>query len=137
MKDVSPTTTGGMMDPTADILTQVKLLESQSLRERAAAKLRAQSASTSLGAYESGRIAVWKKALHLDSGKPVTRVSAIDMAAGSLTVRASGTTRIIDVSADSTDPKVAADFANTLVSEFISQDAFQTPSRPASGWSAS
>src|SRR5512141_2389586 len=29
MKDVSPTTTGGMMDPTADILTQVKLLESQ------------------------------------------------------------------------------------------------------------
>ena len=44
------------------------------------------------------------------------------MAAGSLTVRASGTTRIIDVSADSTDPNVAADFANTLVSEFIQQD---------------
>lgn len=122
MKDVSPTTTGGMMDPTADILTQVKLLESQSLRERAAAKLRAQSASSSVGTYESGRIGAWKKALHLDSATPVTRISAIDMAVGSLTVRASGTTRIIDVAADSADPKVAADFANTLVSEFINQD---------------
>ena len=49
MKDVSPTATSGMMDPTADILTQVKLLESQSLRERAATKLGAQTSSTSAG----------------------------------------------------------------------------------------
>ena len=122
MKELSPTTTGGMMDPTADILTQVKLLESQSLRERAAAKLRTKSASTSAGIYQADRLRAWKAALHLDSGKPVTRVSAIDMAAGSLSVRASGTTRIIDIAADSMDPKVAADFVNTLVSEFISQD---------------
>src|SRR5258708_32691147 len=77
MKELSPTATGGMMDPTADILTQVKLLESQSLRERAAAKLRAKSASTSAGAYQADRLAAWKQALHLDSGKPVPRGSAI------------------------------------------------------------
>jgi polysaccharide biosynthesis transport protein len=120
-KDVSPNGGSGI-DPTADILTQVKLLESQSLRERAVAKLKAQPPSSSLSIPRGGRPEVWAKALHLNSGAPVTWDSSIGMAAGSVTVRASGTTRIIDVSSDSTDPKVAAEFANTLVNQFIEDD---------------
>lgn len=120
-KDVSPTGASAI-DPTADILTQVKLLESQSLRERTVNKLSAtESLSTAVQAGNN-HLDAWTKALHLKSKAPLTRDAVIGMAAGSLTVRASGTTRIIDVTSDSTDPNVAADFANTLVSEFIQQD---------------
>jgi uncharacterized protein involved in exopolysaccharide biosynthesis len=47
---------------------------------------------------------------------------ALESAAGSLRIRAVGQTRILEISADSTNPRVAADFANTLVSEFIEQN---------------
>jgi len=120
-KDVSPSS-GSSIDPTADILTQVKLLESQSLRERAVKKLTStESLSTPVRAGNT-RLDAWAKALHLKSKEPLKREAVIGMAAGSLTVRASGTTRIIDVTSDSTDPNVAADFANILVTEFIQQD---------------
>src|SRR5579864_1618809 len=121
MKDLSPTGAGSA-DPTGDILTQVKLLESRALRERAVAKLKAQPGADSTATYAANRLAAWKKALRLDSGTPLTWESALSIAAGSLAIRASGTTRIIDVASDSTDPKVAADFANALVNEFIEQD---------------
>ena len=44
------------------------------------------------------------------------------MAAGSVKVRSSGTNRIVDVSTDSTNPQIAADFVNTLAEEFIEQN---------------
>lgn len=43
----------------------------------------------------------------------------LDTAAASLTVRADGPTRLIEISADSSDPRVAAEFVNTLAAEFI------------------
>jgi succinoglycan biosynthesis transport protein ExoP len=110
------------VDPIGDILTQVKLLESQSLRGRAVEKLKTQGAGANHPAPTGRRLDVWAKAFHLKSGPPLTWESAVDMAAGSLTVRASGTTRIIDISSDSTDPTVAADFTNALVNEFIDHD---------------
>jgi capsular exopolysaccharide synthesis family protein len=66
-------------------------------------------------------MATWRKALHL-APKEVVRTAAIGAAAGSLTVKASGTNRIIDLSCDSTDPKLAADFLNTLVDQFIQKN---------------
>ncbi len=41
--------------------------------------------------------------------------------APNLTVRATGKTRLVEVMYDSEDPKFAAQFANTLVSEFVEQ----------------
>ena len=120
-KDMNPAGNSNA-DPSADILTQVKLLESRSLRERAVKKLKAQGAGANHMTPIGRRLDVWTRALHLESAAPSTWESAVDMAAASLIVRASGTTRIIDVSADSTDPTVAADFPNTLVNEFIDQD---------------
>ena len=120
-KDVNPTGANGV-DPTVDILTQVKLLESQSLRERAVKKLSATESLSIPVAPRVTRLDAWAKAVHLKPSAPPERDAVIGMAAGSLTVRASGTTRIIDVTSDSTDPNVAADFANALVNEFIQQD---------------
>src|SRR5207248_9655275 len=41
---------------------------------------------------------------------------------GTIRVKASGTNRIVEVSCDSTSPKVAAQFLNTLTDEFIEQN---------------
>jgi polysaccharide biosynthesis transport protein len=121
MKNFSPTATVST-DPTTDILTQVQLLESQSLRERTVAKLTADRPADALVSYAPDRLAAWKAALHLDPSKPLTWEDAVGMAAGSLTIRASGTTRIIDVAAESPSPNIAASVANGLVNEFIDED---------------
>jgi capsular exopolysaccharide synthesis family protein len=136
LKDVTPTSTGIALDPAADILTQVKLLQSQSLRQHAITKLRAKPSPLSARSTPGDRVQVWKQALHLNSGPILTWDGALDMAAGSLTVRASGTTRIMEISADSADPKAAADFVNGLTTEFIDQDleGRMTSSEVTSQW---
>ena len=124
------------MDPTSDILTQVKLLESDSLREQTLAKLKANPSSLVMPSMISGRILTWKRALKLDTQPSLSWENVVGMAAGSLTVRASGTTRIMDVSADSADPRAAATFVNSLMTEFIDQDLEQrlTSSELTSTW---
>ena len=119
LKDVTPMN-GAALDPTTDILTQVKLIESKSLRQRAIAKLREKPTPSST--FSGGRILAWKRALHLGDSQPSTWADAVQMAASTMAVRASGTTRVMDISADSSDPNAAAEFLNTLVREFIDRD---------------
>ena len=52
---------------------------------------------------------------------PQAPVSPLGMAAATLKVAPVKETRFIEITCDSTDPDVAADFVNTLVSEFIEQ----------------
>jgi polysaccharide biosynthesis transport protein len=60
--------------------------------------------------------------LNLPDPQPVdAREQALAYAKGSLKVRAAGQTRVVEVTADSTDPRAAADFVNTLANEFIDQ----------------
>jgi len=121
LKDVTPTS-GITLDPVADISTQVKLLESQSLRERTLAKLKEHPSPVNTAPLPGNRILAWKQALQLDHSHSLTWESALGMAQASLAVRATGNTRIIDISADSAAPNAAADFVNALASEFIEQD---------------
>src|SRR5437762_14011189 len=69
------------------------------------------------------RISAWRKALGISPPTPdqLWR-QAVGIAAGSIKVKASGTNRIVEVSCDSTSPKVAAEFLNTLTEEFIEQN---------------
>lgn len=120
MRDVNPDSGSGYMDPTFDILTQVRILESGSLRERTIRKVVAKKPSSFT--YPTDRLSAWKKALKLGDDMPVTWEDAVAAAAGSVEVRAAGATRIIDVSSDSADPAIAAEVANTLVNEFIDQN---------------
>ncbi len=108
------------IDPTYDVLTQAKIMESESLRDRAIKKLSAQKAPE--GGAPLNRLALWKKALGLNPGASTTREAAIYAAANSFVVKTSGTTRIVEVTCDSPIPQLAADFVNTLVGEFIDQD---------------
>jgi capsular exopolysaccharide synthesis family protein len=114
MKDVSPTSTGSSWDPSYDITTQVRLMQSQALMERATAKLKTQRGDEVT--YPTDRLSRWKKALGLKTNEGVRQAG---LAIGAVSIRPVGDTRIIEVTAESPDPALAADYANTLVNEFI------------------
>src|SRR5712692_2726197 len=120
MKDFSPTSSGSGFYPEYDIQTQVKILESRSLFERVMEHMAA-GKQTAL-VRDSGRLTAWRNALHLPPRQTLSREEAIAAAAGHVHVKSSNTNRIVDVFCDSNDPKLAAEFANTLANDFIEQN---------------
>src|SRR2546422_3907440 len=115
------------VDPNAGALpldsflkTQLKLLESPSLIDRVVAKLKLEQRADSL--EQAGHLSIWRKALGLPESEPATaHEQAVDMASGSVTVQLLAQTRIVEIICDSTDPRLAAAFVNTLANEFIEQ----------------
>ena len=110
---------GGML--MTDIQTHIRILQSLSLLDRVADKLKGQSPNE--GAAETGRVSAWRRALNLPEDKPEDeRQTALSMARGAVKVRAQGQTRIIEITTDSPDKKLAAEFVNVLANEFIDQN---------------
>ena len=107
--------------PDFDIQTQVKILQSRTLIRSAVEDL--QKGKPPENMRPPDRLTNWKKNLGIH---PPTQQElwsmALGTAAGSVRVRASGTNRIVDISCDSTQPQVAAAFANTLTKDFIEQN---------------
>jgi succinoglycan biosynthesis transport protein ExoP len=128
-KNVNPNSSSAYVDPSFEILTQVKILQSPSLLERAMKHVQKQTGTT-FGDTHS-RVGAWRKLLHLQS-KEVSQDAAVRAAAGSISVKGSGTNRLIEISCDATNPKVAAIFLNTLIDEFIQknlEDRWKTTER--------
>ncbi|MDP3000782.1 MAG: Wzz/FepE/Etk N-terminal domain-containing protein, partial [Bryobacterales bacterium] len=119
MKDISPVSeAGGSLNALSDIQTQIRILQSESLIESAMGKLK--MAKPEEAVADPTRVAAWRKALNLAAPEePETMESRVKKFARNLKVRAAGQTRIIEVLFDSTDPKLAAEFANGLANEFI------------------
>jgi polysaccharide biosynthesis transport protein len=114
----------GPSGSTIDIQTQIKILQSDTLLERVDSLMNPNEESTAAAepASTPSRISAWRRALNLpDVPEGDARQHAIAMAADSLKVRASGQTRIVEVLVDSTDPAIAAQFANLLTSEYVDQ----------------
>jgi len=108
-----------------DINTQIRIIESQTLVDRVAKKMSpALTESAPVETAEpAGRISAWRRALNMKEASPVdARAAALDMAAGSVRAKSDGETRLIEVSVNSTDKKIAAEFANALANEFIEQN---------------
>jgi capsular exopolysaccharide synthesis family protein len=107
--------------PDFDIQTQVKILQSRTLIKNVVEDL--QKGKPPENMRPPDRLTNWKKNLGIH---PPTQEqlwsTALGTAAGSIKVRASGTNRIVDISCDSTQPQVAAAFANTLTKDFIEQN---------------
>ncbi|MCX6619755.1 MAG: Wzz/FepE/Etk N-terminal domain-containing protein, partial [Acidobacteria bacterium] len=122
MRQVNPVTEGGSSyTALTDIQTQIKIIQSETLAERTTAKLNLTTPRDLK--LQTTRIAAWRQALNLPDPKPVDAREAILKAmAKNMKVRAAGQTRIIEVLIDSTDPTLAANFANTLANEFIDQN---------------
>ncbi len=109
---------GSYASPESYVETQVKLLQSESLLEDVIDKLKLhkERPTTGWGAFAAGvqRIFELSKTSRLPE-----REELIRQIERNLTVRTSGNSRLLEVLYESPDPKRAADFANTLVSEFI------------------
>jgi polysaccharide biosynthesis transport protein len=122
MRNVNPTVTPtSTYYPEFDIQTQVKILQSATLLRRSAARLEEQKHPDTL--QPPDRLTAWRKALHI--APPASEQlwkQALGGAKGSLRVRASGANRIVEVSCESTNPEVAANFVNTLAHEFIEEN---------------
>ena len=120
MKEANPLDdSGASSSNTVDIQTQVKILQSESLLGQVMAKLKVPSANGT----EPTRISAWRKVLNLPESEPLdARQQAIAYARKHFKVRASGQTRIVEVTVDSMSPRAAADFANVLANEFIDQN---------------
>ncbi len=119
-RPVSPVAETGTTAETFDIQTEIKILQSESLTDRVVAKL---ASSKRLLPETGGRIAAWRRFLHF----PEPTVEAAGLAhllriAKTLKVRTAGQTRVVEMTVDSSDPALAAGFANTLASEFIEQN---------------
>jgi succinoglycan biosynthesis transport protein ExoP len=122
MRNVSPTADeGGSSTPGSDLQTQAKILQSESLLDRVAAKL-------DLGKKlfpddGSGRLSAWRKALGLGRGSQAsTREKILALVANNLKISTGVNTRLVEIRYDSTDPQLAADFVNTLTAEFVQQN---------------
>lgn len=104
--------------PEAYVETQVKLLQSESLLEHVIDKLKLhkERPSNRWQAFAAGvnRMFDWSGTSSLSE-----REELIRNIQRNLTVRTAGNSRLLEALYDSPDPRKAADFANTLVSDFI------------------
>lgn len=100
--------------------TQVQILQSESLLQRVIEKP-AMAQALAQEEMQSRRFA-WRKYLGLrEVASPRDSQHIVEKIASHLTVRSSGQTRLVQVYFESGDPRLAADFANTLVNEFVEQ----------------
>src|SRR5580704_13364118 len=119
-KEIDPTQSSQNSSADSYFQTQIKILQSDSLLERVVNKM-----NTEEERPESGWGAFSAKIQHMlglgDHTGDTNKDAFMAKARSNLTVRASGMTRLVEVMYDSEDPKFAAQFANTLVSEFVEQ----------------
>lgn len=106
------------------VQTQIKLLQSTSLRDRVVERLRnANNAPTTVFkdgvAQTPATLPALRAAVGLGTINIVPKKEALTLAETTLKVRGAGLTRIVEVSAQSTVPELVAEFTNTLADEFI------------------
>jgi capsular exopolysaccharide synthesis family protein len=132
-KILNPQPDSTAVDPSSDIQTQIKILQSNSLIDRALNK--AHISSLAELDRRSSQKSSWLK-LFPKLKPEENRDALIEKVAKRLKVSAVNSTRIVEVSYEATDPAVAAQFANTLTSEFIQQslEARWETNRKTSDW---
>lgn len=120
LERVSPSDSTGNTIAESYFETQIKILQSESLLERVIDKLKLYPAQPAKNWW-----AFWSRGRQMldpsSSTRPSGKEELIRQAGRNLTVRAAPNTRLLEVLYEAKDAKLAADFANTLVSEFIEQ----------------
>ena len=102
-----------------DIQTQIKILQSNMLLDRVLGEMKV----TSPNPLPDSRMTAWHKLLNLPMlALPNSDDKGLQKLKEDLTVRSVGQTRIIEVMADSTNPKIAADFVNRLVQDYTEEN---------------
>src|SRR5438105_8249835 len=102
------------------IQTQIKILQSNALLGRVMTGLKSDDNAAASAAAPRRWTASLRSALHLPSAPAASpRLTALSNVARTLQVRNATNTHIVEILCDSADPQLAADFANTLVKEYI------------------
>jgi polysaccharide biosynthesis transport protein len=109
---------GNFTTPETYVETQVKLLQSDSLLDHVIDKLNLQKDSP-LTKWQVLTSRVRRMFDRSESSPLTDREDLIKKIQRNLTVRTSGNSQLLEVLYESPDPQLAADFANTLVSDFI------------------
>jgi capsular exopolysaccharide synthesis family protein len=123
LKQSSPVSGTDTSYDTSEVQTQVKILQNQELLTRVIEKLDPSYRASEERLQPVPRLTGWRAWLKLAPAGNVPLLRAqLFQAARSLTVRDTPRTRVIEVTIDSTNPQLAADFANTLDNEFIEQN---------------
>jgi polysaccharide biosynthesis transport protein len=105
----------------SDIETQIALLQSRTMLDRVLTKMTPEQTTETLPVEPNKTTeSAWRRYFLLP-GTP-TRMDAVIMAAGTVKVLNGKDTRVLNIFVDSTDPQVAADFANKLAEEYIQQN---------------
>lgn len=134
MKQTNPVNTNDSSEDVSEEQTQTKLLQSEALMHRVLNKL---NPAAHPPAEPKMPASGWRRWLHVKEPVQLSEPQRLLVGlAGSLKVRPSAHTRVIEITADSTDAQLAAQFANTLIEEFIQQnleDRFATTHR-TSDW---
>jgi capsular exopolysaccharide synthesis family protein len=116
-RDVNPSAPAVNSSAVEEIQTHIKILQSESLIGRVISKFGLTGSFTPLS-----RLARWRAALGMSRSNPASaREAAVMMAAQNIQIEALQQAHIIQILCDSTDPKIAAEFLNTLTNEFIDQ----------------
>lgn len=122
MQDVTATSSGAGSQAHTELQTQVRILESRAVVEAARDRL------LSLAGEQTPKTQPEHSLLSLFRGLGLKRVTrengpekAIQVASGSLQVQSFDGSRVLEILCDSTDPRIAAGFANALVDEYISR----------------
>src|SRR6266571_5565769 len=108
---------GSYTTPESYVETQVKLLQSESLLEDVVDKLKLHKERPT--GWRALTSAVQRMVASFIKSHPLEREELIRQIERNLTVRTSGNSHLLEVVYESPDPQGAANFANTLVSEFI------------------
>ena len=149
-RSVSPTASGGnFQSPDYNIRTEARVLQSRPVLEWALDRMDLQTRL--LAARQAGRSYPWAAALtsrlrailpardenaEHDAPKAPAREQALFAAAAALKVRPEPNTRVIEVTFDSTDPRVASDFVNSIAAGFaeLSLEERSRSSKTTSEW---
>jgi polysaccharide biosynthesis transport protein len=120
MRDIKATAGGENTSSEAYVQTQIKLLQSDTLRNRTVERMR--KSGYVLPLLREDMLSQWKRSLGLHGGEPLSKKELLAYAAKSVTVKPLGVTRLVEVTCDSWDTRFSAAFCNTLTQEFADQD---------------
>jgi capsular exopolysaccharide synthesis family protein len=117
MREVAATASGPGSRAAADLQTHVRILGSRSVRDAAGDQLARHAAAAAPPESPSPGLLWFLKRAPVPA--EAARAQALLAASQSLRVSASDSSRVVEIVCDSTDPRIAAGFANAVVDEFI------------------
>ncbi len=117
---VAPTSSGSSDEVATNLQTQIKLLESDTLRGQVIDTLLAQPHPAVL--QRDDLLSRVGRALHLGGDGTITYDELVHDTANRVKVKPLGLTRLVEVTCDSWNPQFAAAFCNTLTSSYQEQD---------------